>query len=839
MNEALRASERRYRSLVEALTQTVWTLNPRGELAEPALGWREFTGQSEEEHLGLGWLEAIHPEDRPRMMAEWTRALRQRAPYRQEVRLQHQDETYRDVILCCVPVLQDDGSVLEWIGMATDISPRKLAERALRQATQARQRVEERYRTFVNQSTEGIWRMELLPPISVHLPEEEQLEAMFRTAYLAECNSAMARMHGLEHPSALVGRRLDQFLARTRPRDTEYLRAFIRGGYRLENSETQEVGPNDTLKVFLSNLVGVVEDGHLVRAWGTQREVTEQCLARLALETRQEEAQRSAQQLRTITDALPAHDITDRKQAETEVEAQRARLYDILMNSPASIAILSGPRQIFSLVNPVYQQMAMKRELLGVSLLEALSGPDSHAYSELVRRVYETGKPFSLQEARFRVHLPGEVEEDRILNMLLHPLRDSQGQVDSVMSFAIDVTEHLGARQKLEEWAAHLAHQEQWLRSVLDVMPVALLLLEPVTGRVSFANQAAHRMAGGSFPLGVPAQEYDRSYRITYEDGTPMPNDQVPAARAARGERIQGESLVWHTSVGSYNLLIDSEMTPAAHGHPATVLLTLQDVSQLKQTQSELQEAVRLRDEFLTVASHELRTPLTPLQLKLQALIRDCAADLSLEELRERTRRTAERATHQVHKLVELISDLLDVSRLSEGKLSLLLEPVDLSELVREVAGRLALEARRAQCPLIIQAPEAVVGTWDSLRIEQAVSNLLSNALKYGPGKPVTLRVEQRGCRARLTVSDEGIGIAPEDLKRIFEKFERAVSPRHYGGLGLGLYITRELLQALGGTIQVESEPEQGTTFTVELPLHGVHPSPDPAASAPSPAQGA
>jgi signal transduction histidine kinase len=147
------------------------------------------------------------------------------------------------------------------------------------------------------------------------------------------------------------------------------------------------------------------------------------------------------------------------------------------------------------------------------------------------------------------------------------------------------------------------------------------------------------------------------------------------------------------------------------------------------------------------------------------------------------------------------------------------LEPVDLAAVVREVADRLEPQARRAQCPLVVQATEAVVGRWDEQRIAQVVDNLLSNALKYAPGRPVTLRVERRGAEARLIVRDEGIGIAPESLLRIFEKFERAVSPRHYGGLGL--YLTRQILQALGGTIRVESQPARGATFTVELPLSG------------------
>ena len=122
---------------------------------------------------------------------------------------------------------------------------------------------------------------------------------------------------------------------------------------------------------------------------------------------------------------------------------------------------------------------------------------------------------------------------------------------------------------------------------------------------------------------------------------------------------------------------------------------------------------------------------------------------------------------------------------------------------------------------MIVYAPGLVVGRWDRLRLEQVASHLISNCLKYGAGKPVHLRVGQSGTNAELEVSDEGIGIAPEVLGRLFGKFERGVSERHYGGLGLGLYVTQQIVQALGGSISVQSVPGQGATFTVSLPLAG------------------
>ncbi len=228
------------------------------------------------------------------------------------------------------------------------------------------------------------------------------------------------------------------------------------------------------------------------------------------------------------------------------------------------------------------------------------------------------------------------------------------------------------------------------------------------------------------------------------------------------------------------------------------------------------QEAVHVRDEFLAVASHELKTPLMPLNLRLQALQRELEGPSAN---RERVRGHVKVLQRQTKRLSTLVESLLDVSRIEAGTLQLDLTDVDLGAVVREVAGHYTGQADRARVRLEVQVEEGVVGRWDRVRLEQVVSNLLSNAIKYGAGKPVHVRVEQRHGRARLTVHDEGIGIAPEHLPRIFGRFERAVSPEHFGGLGLGLYITRYLVEALGGTIRATSEPGHGATFEVVLPL--------------------
>jgi signal transduction histidine kinase len=235
----------------------------------------------------------------------------------------------------------------------------------------------------------------------------------------------------------------------------------------------------------------------------------------------------------------------------------------------------------------------------------------------------------------------------------------------------------------------------------------------------------------------------------------------------------------------------------------------------------EAQNAVEVRDEFLSIASHELRTPLTPLQITFQRLL-GSEGKASLENVPvERLRGILHRSERQIHRLVLLIESLLDVSRVAAGGIQLQTEDVDLVEATRDVAARFGDELSRAQCELQVHADGPIRGRWDRLRIEQVITNLVANAIKYGAGKPIDVTVERAGESAVLQVRDQGIGIEAEKLPRLFGRFERAVSARSYGGLGLGLYIARQIVEAHGGTIGVSSQPGIGSVFTVEVPVAG------------------
>lgn len=224
-------------------------------------------------------------------------------------------------------------------------------------------------------------------------------------------------------------------------------------------------------------------------------------------------------------------------------------------------------------------------------------------------------------------------------------------------------------------------------------------------------------------------------------------------------------------------------------------------------------DAVRARDEFMIVAGHELRTPLAALLLHHEALHR-LKDDTPIETVRAR----GEKLLAQTARLSRLVEDLLDVSRISAGRLTLDRQDVDLAEIVRDAMGRMQEQFDKARCTVSIDLVE-VRGCWDASRLDQVVTNLLSNAAKYGKGTHITVTVRRSELNATVEVRDGGIGIALSDQTRIFQRFERVASLRKITGLGLGLWISGELVRAHGGSIAVESEPAKGALFSVTLPL--------------------
>jgi two-component system OmpR family sensor kinase len=231
----------------------------------------------------------------------------------------------------------------------------------------------------------------------------------------------------------------------------------------------------------------------------------------------------------------------------------------------------------------------------------------------------------------------------------------------------------------------------------------------------------------------------------------------------------------------------------------------------------ELRAAVRARDEFIAIAAHELRNPLTPVVMRLHSALRSARTLPNVPDVvRTRLEQTVEVMEHYVRRL----DLLLDVSRITSNNLNLNMTNVDIGDMVRVVVDALKPIADFAGSPLLVSA-ESIIGCWDRLAVEQILQNLVSNAIKYGQGRPVTIAAHRDGAFASVEVRDEGVGISREDQERIFRAFERAAGSTGQGGFGVGLWVAHRLAEAMGGNIRVESTPGAGATFTVRLPRSG------------------
>jgi len=414
-----------------------------------------------------------------------------------------------------------------------------------------------------------------------------------------------------------------------------------------------------------------------------------------------------------------------------------------------------------------------------------------------------TGKMFQVEsrlrrarDGAFRWHLLRAVPEQSIA-----------GQTLSWLGTFTDIEDQKRAQAVLAEF-----------KGTLDAVLDAVLIYDPDDFHFLYVNHGASVLLGYSNLelLGMRASdlfpEHDeasfRELLSPLRSGTHTVVTIETSFRRSDGKSVPVElslQLIW--TDGGKIISIARDITDRRRAQLERELLYAEAV-----------DAIRARDEFLSVASHELRTPLSVLHLQLERLLQPLRSDPGTVLPPEQTRAQLEMAGKQVGRLSRLITELMDVSRITAGRLRLELEEVDLSAIVRDVVSRHAEESRKAECAIQLHADEPVVGKWDRLRADQVATNLLTNALKFGAGKPIDVTVDHDGPFARLTVTDHGIGIAPEDVERIFQRYEQAISSRAYGGMGLGLYIVRQIVEAHGGTIRVESQPGAGSTFTIELP---------------------
>lgn len=492
--------------------------------------------------------------------------------------------------------------------------------------------------------------------------------------------------------------------------------------------------------------------------------------------------------------------------ARREVDA-RVRFEAVLENAPVGIAAISADELRFELVNARFADFAEEfgkvppdTKLVGLRVDEVF--PD---FERTLKQVAETGET-RIDEAWEIASKPSP----RYINRIISAVRGRfSGITQSVTILVQDVTEQVKAKREIEDLAQMMAERSARLDSILSSMTDGLWVYG-AKGEVVDVNQAALAMFGlGSRTEAVEHGSFER-FTLRYPDGRPIPDEDLPFARALRGGIVPDYLAIGRHLITGKDLDLSIAAAPIESGGVVGAVLVIRDITAL-------QELDRKKDEFLSVASHELRTPLTTIKGYTQ-LLAQTVNDLSADE----------RSTYlsavlgEIDRMMGLISELLDVSRIETNRLQIHPQAIRWTEFLERRASAFRVQNPGRSIRLDTSGAIDRVVTADPDRMRQVIDNLLSNALKYSPEvSDIDVTVTVGDGQIATCVSDHGIGIPKDEIPQLFERFHRArnVSSRYYGGLGLGLYIAKAIIEAHRGSITVESEEGQGSRFTIRLPL--------------------
>lgn len=494
-----------------------------------------------------------------------------------------------------------------------------------------------------------------------------------------------------------------------------------------------------------------------------------------------------------------AYDITDQRRAEKLALENEARFRSLTEVMPQLVWVADGDGKViwFNDNWPRVTGTSLK-ENLGDGWLNVLHPEDK----AMIKEIWQKNLTSPSYESEYRLRMKDESYRWHVSRAI--SMKDESGLIVRWVGTTTDIHE----QKQIEINQTRLL---QVLESSTDFIGTA-----DAEGHVLFVNSAGREMVGLDQEMDlskIKVMDFFFQEDKKFVDTVIIPTTLQKGSWVGdfRFKDFKTSEVRWV----HYNLFTTHDEKTGEFTGLATVS---RDISEMKRKERKLEEALFARDQFLSVASHELKTPLTSLKLQAQLTLRNLenSKELSIEKQIAIAHQTSD----LVGRLTRLIDDMLDVSRIRTGKLKLDKGTHDMSEIIREVVFRMSIifEAAGLSDP-DMDLENDVLGKWDRFRIEQVIGNLLTNAIRYGRGKPINISLKKIDQVARLSVTDQGYGIAKDDLARIFDRYERAINSSEVSGLGLGLFITKEIVESHAGKIWVESELGKGATFIVELPL--------------------
>jgi PAS domain S-box-containing protein len=757
--QILKQSEARYRSLVTTNTQIIWVSSPEGICFE-LKDWIAYTGQTLAEAENGGWIEAVHPDDRGYTGEAWSIAVANLSQYQIEYRIRGKDGNYRYFWVWGAPVIEDDGSVREWIGTCTDIHDRKLAEAE-------NQRLKERYRSLVSATSQIVWGA---------TPEGLGISSEMLTwiAYTGQTEEEVAGWGWLDplHPDD-----------RAHSFDVWSTAVANRGIYE---TEYRLRGKDGTYRYFWVCGVPVLEADGSIREWiGTCTDIHDRKLA-------EAENQRLLDMLNHSSDGIIVRDMSDKilywnQGAETLYGWRREEVLD---------------QYIHLFIKKIFPK---PKELITAELLEKGN------WEGEVEHLTHEGKEITVQ-SRWTLQ------------------RDIDGQPSAILEINTDITARkqaeIALRQLNQELEARVLErtsalqntlaEAQGLNAILDNLADGLLVVD-TTGQITHFNPAFLTMHG------LTTAAFNGHYRELPISGlanlieqTQSHPQEIFAAEIALAKERIGHAVA--------TAIFKKGVTKEATTCFGSALL-IRDVTAEK-------EIDQMKTDFISTVSHELRTPLTSVlgfaSIIKEKLETDVFPILSTEDrkLQKTIKRVSDNLNiivSEAERLTSLINDVLDIAKMEAGKVEWQMQPLDPSELLDWATTSTFALFETNGLNLVSEIEPGlpqIVG--DRNRLLQVLINLISNAVKFTKSGSVTCRIKQQDDGVCISVIDTGIGIAPEDQPKVFEKFRQVGDtltdkPK---GTGLGLPICKQIIDHHGGRIWVESQPGQGSTFSFLIPTY-------------------